>query len=235
MQVKEWKVKFSELVREWFVSPEMEYFYSLKVTPERAKLYLLQLSLYVRYRRSYWMQIGANCPVMEIKQRILEHEYEEMIRDDYSPVGHLDLVVRQGRELGLSAEEILAAEPLPSTRAALYGWFWLARYRPWQEALAASTSSEGMNDDRLLGDVGGGSTTRFTKMWARDLGFRPEQMPHFTAHSKADEKHSDMFLEILERYVPAGEEENVLRTAKESFDMLRAYFGGMAMVFARMP
>lgn len=234
MKPAEWKKKFGEVARGWRTSPEMEYFYGLKVTPARAKLYLLQLGLYVRNRRSLWMQIGANCPVMEVKQDILEHEYEEMIRDDYSPTGHLDLVLRQGKELGLTTEEIMAAEPLPSTRAAIYGWFWNARYRPWYEALAASTSSEGMNDDRLLGDLGGGNTTTLTKTWARDLGLKPEQMPHFTAHSKADEKHSDMFLEILEKYVPAGKEAGVLEAVQESFDLMRAYFGGMAVVLSRL-
>ena len=234
MQVKEWQRKFGELARQWILSPEMEHFYSVKVNPESAKLYMLQLSLYVRNRRNYWFEIGANTPEMEVKKRILEHEYEEVIRDDYSETGHLDLLIRQGKELGLSPEEILAAEPLPMTRAAIFGWWWIARYRPWQEALAASTSSEGMNDDRLLGDIGGGSSTRLIKIWARDLELRPEQMPHFAAHSKADEKHSEMFLQILERYVPPAEEANVLRTAKESFDLIAAYFGGLAMAMERM-
>ncbi len=59
-------------------------------------------------------------------------------------------------------------------------------------------------------------------------------MPNFVVHSKADEKHSDMFLDILERYVPPGGEEGVLKTAKESMDIHRAYFGGMAMAMAQM-
>jgi len=61
----------------------------------------------------------------------------------------------------------------------------------------------------------------------------PEQMPNFVAHSKADEKHSEMFLDILERYVPPEGEEGVLKTAKESMEIHRAYFGGMAMAMAQ--
>jgi hypothetical protein len=72
-------------------------------------------------------------------------------------------------------------------------------------------------------------------MWARDLGLRPEQMPHFTSHSKADEKHSDMFTDMLEKYVAAHEESKVLSTAKESFEIMRAYFGGMATTLSRLP
>ncbi len=234
MQAKEWRQKLGDIVREFFLSPEMEHFYSLKVTPERAKLYILQLGLYVRQRRHYWPQVAANCPELEVKRRILSHEYEELVEDDYSAVGHLDLLLRQGRELGLGQEEMLGAEPLPTTKAAIYGWWWIARHRPWQEALAASTIAEWTNDDRLLGDIGGGNSTQLARSWSRDLGFGPGQMPNFVAHSKADEKHSDMFLDVLERYVPPGEEQRVLDTAKESMDIHRAYFGGMVTTMARM-
>ena len=117
MKAKEWQDQFRHHTREWIVSPEMEYFYSLTFTPESARLYLLQLSLYVRNRRNYWFQLGANAPELEIKKMIMEHEYEEMVRDDYSPTGHLDLVIRQAKEFGLSREEVLAAEPLPATKA----------------------------------------------------------------------------------------------------------------------
>ncbi len=234
MQLNEWHKKLGDVVRGLFLSPEMQQFYSVTLTRERARLYLLQLGLYVRQRRNYWPQVAANCPELVVKQRILAHEYEELVEDDYSPVGHLDLILRQGREVGLSEEEIIEAQPLPTTQAAIYAWWWIARNRPWQEALSASTIAEWTNDDRLLGDIGGGNCTRLAKSWARDLGFKPEQMPNFVVHSKADEKHSEMFLDILERYVPPGGEEGVLKTAKESMDIHRAYFGGMAMAMAQM-
>jgi pyrroloquinoline quinone (PQQ) biosynthesis protein C len=150
------------------------------------------------------------------------------VEDEHSKAGHLDLIFRQGKELGLSVNDVLEAEPLPTTKAAIYGWFWIARNRPWQEAIAASTIAEWTNDDRLLGDLGGGNCTRLYKIWKRDLNFVDAQMPNFTAHSKADVKHSDMFIDVLEKYVTPGREQDVLDTAKESMDLHRAYFGGMA-------
>ena len=60
------------------------------------------------------------------------------------------------------------------------------------------------------------------------MQFNDSQMPNFTAHSKADVKHSDMFIDVLEKYVSPGREDDVLNTAKESMDLHRAYFGGMA-------
>jgi pyrroloquinoline quinone (PQQ) biosynthesis protein C len=128
---------------------------------------------------------------------------------------------------------VLNAESLPTTKAAIYGWFWIARNRPWQEAIAASTIAEWTNDDRLLGDLGGGNCTRLYKIWKRDLNFSDGQMPNFTAHSKADVKHSDMFIDVLEKYVAPGREQDVLETAKESMDLHRAYFGGMAHAMSK--
>ena len=80
----------------------MEQFYSTTMTTERAKLYISQLGIYVRQRRNYWPQVAANCPEFVVKQRIMSHEYEELVEDDYSEVGHLDLIFRQGRELGMT-------------------------------------------------------------------------------------------------------------------------------------
>jgi pyrroloquinoline quinone (PQQ) biosynthesis protein C len=228
MKAQEWRQRLGECVRDLFLSPEMQLFYSVKLTTERARIYLLQLSLYVRQRRNYWPQVAANCPEFEVKQKILEHEHEELVEDEHSKAGHLDLIFRQGKELGLTVEEILRAEPLPTTKAAIYGWFWIARHRAWQEALAASTIAEWTNDDRLLGDIGGGNCTRLYKIWKRDLDFTDPQMPNFTAHSKADVRHSDMFIDVLEKYVRPGREEDVIDAAKDSMDLHRAYFGGVA-------
>ena len=235
MNPKEWRKELGEIVRDYFRSPELGHFYDTRITMERAQLYLSQLGIYVRRRRDYWPQVAANCPVFVVKQRIMSHEYEELVEDEYSDHGHLDLIFRQAREVGLSEQEVVDAEPLPTTRAAVFGWFWIARTRPWQEGLAASTIAEWTNDDRLLGDLGGGNCGRLYESWSRDLKFTDEQMPNFTAHRAADEKHSEMFLDILERYVPKGGEDGVLNTARESMELHRAYFGGMATAMARMP
>ena len=171
MNPKEWRNELGEIVREFFRSPEMGQFYDTRISLERARLYLSQLGIYVRQRRHYWPQVAANCPEFVVKQRIMSHEYEELVEDDFSDCGHLDLIFRQGREVGLSEQEVLDAELLPTTRAAIYGWWWIARTKPWQQALAASTIAEWTNDDRLLGDLGGGNCGRLYESWSRDPEF----------------------------------------------------------------
>jgi pyrroloquinoline quinone (PQQ) biosynthesis protein C len=165
---------------------------------------------------------------MSVKQKILRHEYGEVIEDEYTEHGHLDLIVRQGKALGLKSDEVLNVQPLPSTMATLYAWAWIAREKSWLEGLASNTITEWANDDRLLQDVGGGLSSRMAKRWMDDLGFGWEQMPNFKVHSQADEDHSDMFLEDFERYATGEKEALVYQAAKESMELHVMFRGGIA-------
>ena len=43
---------------------------------------------------------------MAIKQAILQHEYGEVIKDQFSDYGHLHLIIRQAQKLGLTPQEV---------------------------------------------------------------------------------------------------------------------------------
>ena len=67
-----------------------------------------------------------------------------------------------------------------------------------------------------------------------DLGFGWEQMPNFKVHSEADEEHSDMFLEDLERFATGDKEAEVYRAAKESMELLKIFRYGIAKEMERL-
>jgi len=69
----------------------------------------------------------------------------------------------------------------------------VTRVKPWTESLAAMTITEWCNDDRLLGDMGGGQSTRMAKKRMDERGFTWKEIPNLQAHSQADEKRNDMF------------------------------------------
>ena len=97
MTEKQWRECLGELVRDYMRLPEMDFYFSIKMNKPRAAVMVKQQSLFVRHRRECWAHVSANCPVMGVKQRILEHEYEEVIRDDYSDYGHLHLNYSPGK------------------------------------------------------------------------------------------------------------------------------------------
>jgi pyrroloquinoline quinone (PQQ) biosynthesis protein C len=171
---------------------------------------------------------------MAVKHKIIEHEIGEVIKDKYSEHGHLDLIVRQGRAVGLTVEEVLAAKPLPTTQATLYAWAWMTRAKSWIEGLAALTVTEWTNDDRLLSDIGGGHSSRMAKRWMEDMGLRWKDMPNFQAHSEADEEHSDMFLPFLARFAAGERERAALQAVRESLDLFGIYREGVARAMEKI-
>jgi len=227
---KQWKECLGEFVRDYIRSPELERYFAVRMTKPRAAIMVTQQSHFVRHRRDCWANVSSNCPLMAVKQRILEHEYEEIIKDDFSEYGHLHLIIRQGQSVGLTADEILNSQPLPTTMATLYAWGWMTRVKPWIESLAAMTITEWSNDDRLLGDLGGGQSTRMARKWMDELGFTWKEIPNLQAHSQADEKHSDMFLAFLAEYDTGEKEAAAIQAAKESLQLNAIFREGIARV-----
>jgi len=232
---KQWKECLGEFVRDYIRSPELERYFSVRMTKPRAAIMVMQQSHFVRHRRDCWANVSSNCPVMAVKQRILEHEYEEIIKDDFSEYGHLHLIICQGQSVGLTADEILNSQPLPTTMATLYAWGWMTRVKPWTESLAAMTITEWSNDDRLLGDLGGGQSTRMAKKWMDELGFTWKEIPNLQAHSQADEKHSDMFLPFLAEYATGERETAAIQAAKESLQLNAIFREGIAKAQEKLP
>jgi pyrroloquinoline quinone (PQQ) biosynthesis protein C len=234
MNRAEWRRELGEIVRAAMLSPEIERYFKVKITRAGAQVLTTQLGLFIRHRRDCWAHVSANCPHLSVKQKILQHEYGELIKDNYTEHGHLDLIVRQGKALGLTVEETLNVKPLPSTMATLYAWAWMTREKSWLEGLVSLSVTEWANDDRLHQDIGGGLSSRMAQRWMEDLGFTWEQMPNFRVHSQADEEHSDMFLEDLERYAAGEKQSLVLQAARESMELHKIFRGGIALEMERL-
>lgn len=235
MDATAWKKEIGEMVRNTMRSPEHNRYFSVKMTKPRAQIMITQLGLFIRHRRDCWANVSANCPEMSVKRKILQHEYGEVIRDEYTEHGHLELIVRQGRSLGLTAEDVLRVEPIPTTQATLYAWAWITRAKSWIEGLAALTVTEWTNDDRLLADQGGGHSTRMAERWMEDMGMNWNDMPNFKVHSQADEEHSEMFLEDLERFATGQKEGLAMQAVKESLDLMGIFRGGIAEAMEKVP
>ena len=229
MDVAGWRAALGELARETMTSPEVERYFSVPITKARAQIILAQLSLYVRHRRDCWAYVSGNCPVLAVKQKILGHEYEEMIRDSHSEHGHLDLIIRQGKAIGLTAGDILETKPLPATMATLYGWGWMTKAKSWLEGLGAMTITEWNQDDRLLGDLGGGHAYRMGQRWVDQMGLTWDDLPNWKAHREADKEHTDMFLPVLAEFAVGEKETLILQAARESEQLYRIYQAGIAV------
>jgi pyrroloquinoline quinone (PQQ) biosynthesis protein C len=234
MHAKEWSAAFGALARETMSSPELEHYFAIPITQPRAQLILQQLSLYVRHRRDCWAYVSGNCPVLAVKQKILGHEYEEVIRDQHSEHGHLDLIIRQGKAIGLEPGDILDARPIASTTATLYAWGWMCKKKHWLEGLAAMSMTEWNQDDGWLRDLGGGHAYRMGQRWVEQLGITWDDLPNWKAHREADKGHVDMFLSVWEEFGMGENERLILQAAKESEELYRVYQAGVADAMERL-
>lgn len=87
---EEWEKAIGARVRATMAAAEMERYFSIKMTANRARIALLQLSLFVQCRRDCWANLIANCDALQIRQRLMQHEYDELVQDEYSSKGHYD-------------------------------------------------------------------------------------------------------------------------------------------------
>jgi pyrroloquinoline quinone (PQQ) biosynthesis protein C len=224
--IQDWEMAIGARVRAAMAAPEMERYFAVRMTPRRARVALLQLSLFVSCRRDCWANLIANCDAATIRQRLMEHEYDEVVEDEFSSKGHYDLLIRQGALIGLNADDFATVKPLRTSMATFYGWKWIAREGAWQDGLIAMMATEWVNDDRRLMDQGGGLSRRDGLRWMRDFGYKWEEMPNFAAHAVADEKHSDLFVPLLDRFVL--NRDSALKAADDALELFKLYHLGVA-------
>jgi pyrroloquinoline quinone (PQQ) biosynthesis protein C len=226
LTAQKWEREIGARVRATMASAELARYFAVKMTQRRAQVALLQLSLFVSCRRDGWANLIANCDAPPMRQRLMAHEYDELVEDEYSSKGHYDLLIRQGKLIGLTADDFAKVQPLRTSLATFYGWKWLTRAAPWQDGLIAMMATEWVNDDRRLMDQGGGLSRRDGLRWIRDFGYKWEEMPNFAAHAVADEKHSDLFVPLLHEYVTDAE--RALKVADDALELFKLYHLGVA-------
>jgi len=223
----------NEMTRELFRTREVNGFLETRLTQRRAQIIAQQFGLFVRHRRTAWAYLIARSPYLDARRSLLMHETEEIIKDPRCDSDHYSLWVVHGKAVGLTVEEVINAEPLPTTRAALAGWIYLANYRPWVESLAGVSVLERINMDNIV--PGGAHQTRAERRWIEDLGFSPEQIPNFRIHREADMDHKSENMEMIAKYVRSEEDwKGIVEASKECFDYWRVFLGGVTQAITEV-
>jgi pyrroloquinoline quinone (PQQ) biosynthesis protein C len=209
-----------------FDTPEFHRLFSVRFTLPRARFYIIHNAFYNKNRRDCWGFVLGAAP-LDVKKLVWKHEEDELITDKRAGEDHYSLVVRQAAMIGVTAEEIEQAQPIPCVRAAQYAWLHIARNRPWLEAFTSSTMLERRNNGEII--PGGGLSARIAKRWVEDLGVSIDKAPSLKVHSVADVEHADMMWEVFERHAQTDEAQRaVLSAAHECMEIDRAYRGALA-------
>lgn len=173
---------------------EASKWYNLdKMTPELAKLWVQQVSIWTRTGFKMRGHAYANCPYPELRRVLLEVVMEEDVVDPRVGMNHRQLMATSaGRATGQSLDDLKQVRPLATTLVCFDIFYGVAN-RSWEEAFAFPSGHE-----RVIRDIG------YFKFEAnrmkRDLGWGDKDVAWFTGHDDADEDHGKV-IELIENYI----------------------------------
>jgi len=204
------------------------------MTPGRARSFVRQHRLNTRQRNSVLkLRVATNCTDWETRLNIIRACTEEVIADHEHGHGkaHWEILEELGMHIGLSLEEIRAAEPLPSTQIAWAAWEGLMSNRHWIEGIVANTCAERINipgyGTGALRELGWFGLER--QRWGRLFGLAGEQLDFFELHEAADIEHSDLGWQAVARFAARyGMEEAAVKACEINLRVWELYLTGIA-------
>ena len=215
-----------QIVNEQFESAEFKRLFSVPLTLERGRFYVIQSALYTTNRRDCWGYVQGAAP-LAVKRMIWKHESDELVNDPRANTDHYTLTVRQGEHLGLKPADFEAAELPPMVRACFHAWCHIAIRSHWLTAYTSSHMLERRNNGEIV--KGGGMSYRMGMKFEKELGISLKKMASLELHAVADTAHSDDMAGMFDPYVKTAEDRDlVLNGAHESMAIDRAYRGALA-------
>lgn len=219
--------ELNRMVNEQFTSPEFRFLAETPLTIERAKFYTVQMVFYAANRRDCWAYAQARAP-LDVKQAIWHHEQDELIVDPRGGTDHMTLMSREAVALGVTPQEMAAAQPTPLVKAALLAFCHNAATLPWLAGLVSSHFLERRNNNTLI-TGGGGSTLRWRDRLIKELKIDPKVLSSSNVHVVADQEHSDLIWEAIARHVTDEDSYKMaLLGARESAQLDRAVRAALA-------
>jgi hypothetical protein len=216
------------MVNEHYDTPEMIRFYSFPMTLPRARVLFTHTLHFNINRRNCWGHVQGSCPP-DVKKLVWEHERDELHCDPRFGGDHHSAALQKAvRVSGLSQSELYAAELIAGCHAAFSAWLHLSKHSSWLRAFSGSTILERANNNVIV--KGGGVSVRDYARFSDEVLRIVGEVKGHDVHNVADEEHSDMMEEVLDRHATSEEDaRDVIRGAKESLVCDRAYRGALAV------
>lgn len=199
----------------------------------RARMFVYQHRLNTRQRNSVLkLKVATNTPHWDLKLDIIHACSEEIIADHEHGGGrpHWGILEELGTHIGMSLDDMRAAQPLTSTRIAWLAWEALMGNRHWLEGMVANTCAERAN----IPGYGSGPTKPYgwfgleRKRWGEVFGLPDEKLEFFELHEEADIIHSDLGWKAVAKY--ANElhmEDAVVEAIRINLQVWEMYLNGI--------
>ena len=164
---------------------------------------------------SRWLgAVLSECDYEDVRDFLLENMWEEEMG-----TRHTDLLIRFAESCGVSREQVINAEVLPTTLA-LTTWCYQKSKGPF--ILAAAGLLVGLESQ--VPEI----YKRNTPPLRAKYGFTADEVEFFTVHITADEDHAERGFQIVERYATSeADRAAVLQTIREATQMRWLYMTGV--------
>ena len=209
-------------------------FFKEPMTKGRARMFVYQHRLNTRQRNSVLkLRVATNCPDWETRLRIIAACTQEVIADHEHGHGkaHWQILEELGTFIGMSLDDIRAAQPIQSTAIAWAAWDGLMSNRHWLEGIVANTCAERANvpgyGEGVLREKGWFGLERVR--WAELFKLKNEQLDFFELHEQADIEHSDMGWQAIARFAREHMmEDAVVEACRKNLAVWEMYLNGIA-------
>ncbi len=185
----------------------------------------LTLSALQEYSKQYYRQVEAfptyvsavhaNCPVLPVRQQLLEN----LIEEERGAENHPELWLRFAEALGVNRDDVRNAAPLPETQNLVDTFRALTRDRSYLAGLVALLAYEAQIPEVAETKIDG--LRRFYGInHDRGLSF-------FQVHLQADRFHSDTARQILREHLTPEEAESLVPACEQALDALWGMLDGV--------
>ena len=184
---------------------------SLAALQEYSKQYYRHVEAFPTYVSA----VHANCPLLPIRQRLLEN----LIEEERGADNHPELWLRFAEALGVWREEVVAAELLPETVASIQTFRSLTRERSYLAGLAALYAYEAQVPEVAAAKIAG-----LKQFYGID---DPRGLAFFQIHLQADRFHADTARQILHAQLTPTDVNEVVSAGEQALDALWGLLDGV--------
>jgi pyrroloquinoline-quinone synthase len=187
---------------------------SLTALQEYSKQYYYHVEAFPTYVSA----VHANCPLLPVRQQLLEN----LVEEERGQENHPELWLRFAEALGVSREEVATAAPLPETTALVETF----RQLTWERSYLAGTAAL-LAYEAQIPAVATAKIDGLKKFYGitdqRGLAF-------FQVHLQADRWHAESGRQILRQYLTSEHADEVRAACTQALEALWRMLDG---VYAR--
>lgn len=191
-----------------------------KFSKKQMQEFARQFGIIPLHNHHYHAPLYINCPNYKWRAQIAEVVYEEGTGKLHAGgIPHNELYLHFGKELGLSAKELL--EPDYCVEALAFKSYFIV--------MVNRSFLEGVSVHMLGSEAQGpGVFTKMAETFKRKYGLTNKGVNFWVVHDEADEEHSDVGRKLLEEFAPTDADRKLaIKCVKEMIDMSFLLYDGI--------